>query len=307
MAYYQPPPDYHYNHYALTNVPSASPSPSCSVMTTSSDENSCNSKLGDETGTLTVQNNSVRVLAEKVTRQLSKIKNSKRGKLVTTCYIVSASENAIPPVMIFPRVHFKSHMLAGTPCGTLGLTTKAEWMNTECFVEVLKHFIKHTSSSKDNPSFLIMNNHKSHISIEGINLCKDNGVTVLTVPPHPLDVGLLKPFHTFHNDALCSWEKANLVTIYQIASFVGISYPRSLTPVNIAAAFKKTGIHPYDRRVFNEEDSLASQVTERTLAQTREKKARVKIATDTLEKTKIENNRMNEEGKDDQKKYNRTD
>ncbi|KAF2890433.1 hypothetical protein ILUMI_15740 [Ignelater luminosus] len=60
-----------------------------------------------------------------------------------------------------------------------------------------------------------MNNHETHILIEGINLCKNSGVTVSTVPPHcthrlqPLDVGLLKPFHTFYNDALCSWEKAN--------------------------------------------------------------------------------------------------
>lgn len=99
-------------------------------------------------------------------------------------------------------------MLAGTSCGTLGLTTKAGWMNTECFVEVLEYFIKHSFSSKDNPSLLIMDNHESHISIEGINLCKDNYVTILTVPPHcchrlqPLDVGLLKPFRTFYNDVL---------------------------------------------------------------------------------------------------------
>ncbi|KAF2882801.1 hypothetical protein ILUMI_23313 [Ignelater luminosus] len=41
MAYYQPPSNYHCNHYALTSIPSASPLSSCSVMTTSSDVNSC--------------------------------------------------------------------------------------------------------------------------------------------------------------------------------------------------------------------------------------------------------------------------
>lgn len=150
-------------------------------------------------------------------------------------------------------------------------------MNTECFLQVLKHLITHTFSSHDNPSLLIMDNHESHISVEAINLCKDNGVTILAVPPHcthrlqPLDVGLLKPFHTFYNDALCSWEKSNPgipVTIYQVASFVGVAYPRSMTPINIAAAFKKTGIFPFDRHVFNEEDFLSSQVTERLLVDT---------------------------------------
>lgn len=42
---------------------------------------------------------------------------------------------------------------------------------------------------------------------------------------------------------LTTWEKANRglsVTIYQVASFVEIAYPRSMTPVNPTVAFKKT-------------------------------------------------------------------
>ncbi|KAF2881320.1 hypothetical protein ILUMI_24850 [Ignelater luminosus] len=44
-----------------------------------------------------------------------------------------------------------------------------------------------------------------------------------------------------------------------------IAYPRSMTPVDIAAAFKKTEIHAYDRHVFKEKSFLASQETEQTL------------------------------------------
>lgn len=137
----------------------------------------------DETGTLTVQNSAAKALAKKGTKQVSKIQSSERGTLVTTC-IVNASGHAIPPAMVFPRVHFKSHMITGAPPGTLGLATKTGWMNTECFIEVLQHFIKHTASSSDNPSLLIMDNHENHIFIEGIYLCKRSGVTILTVPPH---------------------------------------------------------------------------------------------------------------------------
>ncbi|XP_050512032.1 uncharacterized protein LOC126888057 [Diabrotica virgifera virgifera] len=36
-----------------------------------------------------------------------------------------------------------------------------------------------------------------------------------------------------------------------------------MTPVNIAAAFKKTGIFPFDQHVFNEGDFLASHLTDR--------------------------------------------
>ena len=119
----------------------------------------------DETGTTTVQK-SQKILALKGTKQVSKATSAERGTLVTTCCIINALGNSIPPVMIFPRVHFKEHMTSGAPTGTLGLATKGGWMNSECFVKVIHHFIKHSSSSKQNPSLLLMDNHESHLSIE---------------------------------------------------------------------------------------------------------------------------------------------
>lgn len=61
--------------------------------------------------------------------------------------------------------------------------------------EVMEHFIKHSCSSKDNPS-LLYDNHESHLSIRVLDLAKENGVTIVTFPPHstnklqPLDVGI---------------------------------------------------------------------------------------------------------------------
>ncbi|KAJ8910978.1 hypothetical protein NQ315_003671 [Exocentrus adspersus] len=218
--------------------------------------------LQDETATVTVQK-SQKVLAERGTKQVNKVTSAERGTLVTTCCIINATGNSIPPAMIFPRVHFKTHMLSGAPNGTLGLATKGGWMNSECFVQVIKHFIKHTNATKANPALLIIDNHESHLSIEVINLCKDNGITILTIPPHctnklqPLDVGVLKQFQTFYNSAIDSWMMSHpgeTFNIYHVASCVGQAYPRAMTPVNIVAAFKKTGIYPFDRFVFGEED-----------------------------------------------------
>lgn len=227
----------------------------------------------DETGTVTVQKQQ-KVFAEKGIRQVSKATSAERGTLVTTCCIVGAFGIAIPPVMIFPRVHFKDFMINGAPQGTLGLASKAGWMNTECFVKVIDHFIKHTNSSIENESLLIMDNHQSHLSIQAIDLCKKNGVTILTIPPHctnklqPLDVGLLKPFQTFYSAALNSWMMSHpgqTFTIYNVASCVGIAYPRAMTPINISNSFRKTGIFPFDRHAFNEEDFMPSLVTDREM------------------------------------------
>jgi len=121
----------------------------------------------DETGVTTVQS-PTRVIAQKGVKRLNQITSGERGVLVTVCCVINAYGNKVPPTFIFPRVNFKSHMLHGAPPGSLGLACQSGWMNSDLFIETLNHFIKHTSSSKDNPSLLIMHNHESHISLNSV-------------------------------------------------------------------------------------------------------------------------------------------
>ncbi|XP_044764429.1 uncharacterized protein LOC123320994 [Coccinella septempunctata] len=225
----------------------------------------------DETSTTTVQKSS-RILAKKGVKQINKVTSGERGLLVTTCCIISSAGNALPPAMIFPRVNFKPHMLHGAPSGTLGLATPSGWMNSELFVSVIKHFIFHSGSSKLNPTLLLFDNHESHLSIETLNLAKDNGVVILTLPPHcsnklqPLDVSVFGPFKTYYNSALDSWMMTNPgipVTIFQIAECVGYAFDKSMTPNNIKAGFEKCGIVPFDSHVFGDGDFRMSSVTDR--------------------------------------------
>lgn len=39
--------------------------------------------------------------------------------------------------------------------------------------------------------------------------------------------------------------------------------PRAMTPVNISSAFRKTGIFPFNKFIFKEEDFMPSAVTDR--------------------------------------------
>ncbi|KAI5708742.1 hypothetical protein M8J76_002311 [Diaphorina citri] len=133
----------------------------------------------DETGMLTVTK-SPKIIAEKGVRQCAKAASGEKGTLVTVCCIVSASGNTVPPVMVFPRVHLQSHMLNGAPPGTLGLAQKTGWMCSDLSVEVMKH----TNSSKDSPTLLTYDNHESHLSMNAIDLAKDNGVQILSLPYH---------------------------------------------------------------------------------------------------------------------------
>lgn len=101
----------------------------------------------DETGVTTVASKSSKVLAERGS-EVQTVSTAERGPLITVCAIINALGNQIPPAIIFPRVNFQPHMTNGAPPGTLGLATQSGWSNAELFLQVMKHFVKHTNSSE---------------------------------------------------------------------------------------------------------------------------------------------------------------
>ena len=168
----------------------------------------------------------------------------------------NAVGQASSPAYIFPRVHFKPHMLHNAPNGSLKLACKSGWMTKELFVEVFNHFLKFTNAStKLNPDLLVMDNHKSLLSVALVNAARDNGVTIVTFPPHcshrlqPLDVSVYGAFKSFYDSAYQSWMLFNSgcpLTIYDLASLSASACYHAFTPSSIAAGLKKTGIYPFD-------------------------------------------------------------
>ena len=75
-------------------------------------------------------------------------------------------------------------MLKGAPPGTKGTAHISELSNAKNFLEFLKHFIYHIKCSVGQPVLLLLDNHESHASIEAITFAKENGIIMLTFPPH---------------------------------------------------------------------------------------------------------------------------
>ena len=227
----------------------------------------------DETGCTTVQSvRNAKVIACRNEKQVGKLTSGERGALVTALYAVNAAGNSVPPMLVFPRVKFRDHMMKGAPPDSISVANPSGWMSTACFTEFMKHFIKHTKRSKDCPVILILDNHDSHISIETINLSKENGVPLLTLPPHcshklqPLDRSVYGPFKTFYNKAANAFmvcHPGNTITIYDVAELVGKADEQALTPRTIRSGFAASGIWPFNRDVFGEDEFLTSYVSDR--------------------------------------------
>lgn len=247
----------------------------------------------DETGCSTVTN-PPKVIAERGSKQIGQVTSAERGTLVTTLFFINAAGGFLPPVFVFPRVNYKDIMLSNGPPGALGLAHISGWMNEECFLKALEHFVAHVRPTKENPALLLMDNHVSHINLRVVEFARQNSVVIVTFPPHcshklqPLDVTVYGPFKTRYRIAMNEWMLSNpgkTVSIYQVGQFVKDAYFSAFSPQNISSGFIKTGIYPLNSNVFDEEEYLTSFVTDRP-----DPLAINNVKDLTLDKGNVENN-----------------
>lgn len=226
----------------------------------------------DETGVSTVPNKTPKVLTPKGKKTVCKISSAERGETVTAVCCMSATGIYVPPALIFPRKRMNHLLFKDAPPGTLGLVTETGYMNTDLFLEWLKHFVQHTKPSKEDPVLLIADNHTSHCSLPGIVYCRENHVTYVTLPPHashviqPLDKGFFGPLKSAYAVEVEKWLVQNpgeVVKLTDVAAIFRRAYSAT-AKINLAEkAFKATGIEPFDPDVIPEELYAPSLVTER--------------------------------------------
>ena len=230
----------------------------------------------DETGVTTVQK-VPKIVGKKGEHQVGQVVSRERGELVTQVGIICAAGSSLPPVWIFPRHRYDpKKMLNGVDeNGPLGLVHPSGWMTSNNFLEVLKHIVTYTRCDKNNKILVIMDNHESHLSLPGIEYCRSNGIIILTLPPHtsnklqPLDRTVFGSFKTFFNSGANSWmlnHPGQTLTIYDLPAICVQAWDKAATPANIKSGFKCTGIVPFNKNVFKEEDFLPAYVTDRPAA-----------------------------------------
>ena len=190
-----------------------------------------------------------------VLREKSKwgVYHQETGINVTMIVAVNAIVKYVLPMLIFPSVHFKNHTLTGGPRASIGGTNPTGWSNERIFVDYLKHFIACKRACKEHTVLLVLDNHKSHLSIPALNVAKENDNFFLTLSPHtsfklqPLDCTVFGPYKTYYNACLNNWMLSNqdkTVPIYNVAGITGKSFSKEFTKHNTEMGFNVTGIIP---------------------------------------------------------------
>lgn len=227
----------------------------------------------DETGITTVPKSHSKIIAQKGRRQVGTLVSAERGQTVTATLCFSATGHYVPPLLILPRVRMKPELLDGAPPGTVAVCHPSGWMQTDIFLQWMKHFTKHVKPSKDDPVLLLLDGHITHTkSIEVIDWGRVHGIVMLCLPPHcthrlqPLDVSFMGPLSSYYSQGVKTWLRNNpgrIVTQYQIAKLFGLAFAKAATIETAMSGFRKTGIYPTDPHIFKDIDFAPADTTER--------------------------------------------
>jgi len=169
-------------------------------------------------------------------------------------------------------VNFRDIFLKNGPPGCAGAAQPTGWMVEETFKAWFCHFLNHVHPSADDPLLLILDNHETHMSIESIDMASENGVVVLTIPPHTshklqtLDITVYGPFKRLYNLEMGAWldtTNGKPVTIYDIAEISGKVWTKAAMPANIISGFAASGLHPFQPDQWKDEDFCLAELTDR--------------------------------------------
>ncbi|XP_052257808.1 uncharacterized protein LOC127862643 [Dreissena polymorpha] len=186
-----------------------------------------------------------------------------RGKNVTVIGCVNGVGQQVPPYFVFPGQRMQPSLLDGVTPGTNGTVSPTGWSNSEVFSGYLKeHVLQYLPlRSQNEPVLILYDGHSSHISLDLIQWAKQEDIILFVLTPHcshllqPLDVSCFGPFEVAWNAALHSNLRASggrTLSRYDVASLACKVYSSTLTATNIQAAFRKSGVYPFNKNVISD-------------------------------------------------------
>ena len=224
----------------------------------------------DETGFTTVQKPG-NVIGEKGQKTVGKVTSGERGQLVTAVCSMNAVGSYIPPMFIFPRKRFIETLMNRAAPGCVGAISDSGWTNDQLFIDWLKHFIKYSQASKANRCLLIVDGHGSHKTLDAINMCRENGVDMISLPPHcthmlqPLDRSYFKPLKAAYNKVCDNYmvtHPGSRITVHQVAGLASEAYLQVSSPQLAVNGFRCCGIWPFNSEIFPDSAFAPSLLTD---------------------------------------------
>ena len=134
--------------------------------------------------------------------------------------------------------------------------------------------MKFAPRSDNEKVLLLLDGHRSHVSVNLVEWAKEQGIIIFILPAHtshilqPMDVSCYGPLEKIYNN-LCHKlmrESSANITRYNVCEVAGKAYTRAPSPENIQSGFRKTGIFPLNSEAIRMEYLAPAEVFKQTNA-----------------------------------------
>lgn len=184
------------------------------------------------------------------------------------CYTVLFSANAAgtlaPPLVLFPyKQRLPAEIANSAPDGWAIGKNVSGWMNQETFYYYLKN-VFHPSVIKSNipqPILLFVDGHKSHVSFQTTEFCREKKIVLICLYPNsthvlqPLDVSFFRGLKVQWNKHLIKWRTFHAGEPIKRCEFTPLLKQAVDDIPNMATTlkngFRKCGISPWNPDAVN--------------------------------------------------------
>ena len=171
---------------------------------------------------------------------------------VTLIAAINAVGWVIPPFIIFKAKNHDQAWYHNPWDWRIGVSDNG-WTTNELGLAWLQHFIKHTEAKKvGSHRLLILDGHESHKSLAFQDLCEENKIITLCMPPHtshilqPLDVGCFAPLKRAYKEEIQVLANCHINYINKKAFLAAFTlvFNQAFSKGNILSSFRATGLVP---------------------------------------------------------------
>lgn len=213
---------------------------------------------GDEAG-FSMCPKTGKVLAPRGWKNLYSIKIGNEKDNITVLIVFTASGKICPPLVLFPYVRPPAALVENMPSNWILGRSDSGWMKGDVFFEFIANDFDNwvTQNKLKRPILLLIDGHKSHMTMQLSEFCDQNGIILYALPPNtthilqPADVSVFKPLKTEWKNTVRRWQnqqenvnrsvnKLNFCKVFQQAL-------NSTDMTNhIKNGFRKCGLYPFN-------------------------------------------------------------
>ena len=188
-----------------------------------------------------------------------------KRKQITALACGNAAGNVIPPLVIFSRKALNPTLTINEVPGTMYGLNQSGWMDSDILFELwfTHHILVHVPSVR--PILLLLDGHSTHYNPAFVRKAAEEKVIVFCLLPNtthltqPLDKGVFCPLKTYWAEECQMFMAQNpgqVVTQYNFMTLFSRAWYRTMTIPNVIAAFKTTGVHPFNRHASKLVDDM---------------------------------------------------